>query len=465
MEAIKTVQASWELEKKSELVKLGQGTKSYTDILAHLESEIENAGRMSNFDYKIPCFKNDGIYQLNRAIEEIIGVSHVQAGQKPSGGGDMPINTIDIVLADGTRKKVPYGDIELPDMGEDAIIQIGYAGGSKVLHVRGKCQFKFNSLIDAIIDRTKQLLNTDSIYRNQTFEINAQVNDGQPTIINLDNIHKELMILSEETEGALSPLKARIHYAEKCKQNGIPIKFGALLSGPYGTGKTLLAFKLAKEANDNNFAAIYLKSPELLADTLRMAKTLDRNGHGILVFTEDIDQVTRGERTTALQDILNTLDGGDTKDMNVIALFTTNHLELIEPTFLRGKRIGTIISMGFLDASTSEKYVSSFCKGINLEGDFEPVYKLIGESSIAPAFMAEIIENVKSTMVIRGDNTVSASEFIGCVKSYLTQVALSRTKDTSITVEQTLATSLRSIIHDAEYYGSVKNVVDEVVNN
>ena len=28
-----------------------------------------------------------------------------------------------------------------------------------------------------------------------------------------------------------------------------------------------------------------------------------------------------------MQDILNTLDGGDTKQMNVIALFTTNHLE------------------------------------------------------------------------------------------------------------------------------------------
>ena len=53
------------------------------------------------------------------------------------------------------------------------------------------------------------------------------------------------------------------------------------------TGKTLLAFKLAEEANQNGWAAIYLKSPELLADTLRMAKTLDKNGHGIVVFTED----------------------------------------------------------------------------------------------------------------------------------------------------------------------------------
>ena len=58
-----------------------------------------------------------------------------------------------------------------------------------------------------------------------------------------------------------------------------------------------------------------------------------------------------------MQDILNTLDGGDTKQMNVISLFTTNHIELIEPTFLRGKRIGSIISLGFLDAKTAKKFV------------------------------------------------------------------------------------------------------------
>jgi|SRR6478736_3561689 len=238
MEAIKTVQTAWELERKSELVKLGQSTKPWNEILSYLQSEIENAARMTNFDYRISCFKNDGIYQLNRSIEQIVGVSHVQNNRGPS--GDVPMNTIDIQLADGTRKKVPYGTIDLPDMGEGANIQISYSSDQKFLHVRGKCQFKFSSLVDSIIEKTKELLNTDSIYRNQTFEINAGIDNGQPQIINLSSYDKELMILSAETEGALSPLKARILHAEKCKANGIPIKFGALLSGPYGCPKSKL---------------------------------------------------------------------------------------------------------------------------------------------------------------------------------------------------------------------------------
>jgi hypothetical protein len=463
MEAIKTVQQSWESDKKSELVKLGQGTRPYVEILAYLKNEIANSERITNFDYKIACFRSDGIYQLNRAIEEIIGVTTVAVDKGPS-GSERPMETLDVILAGGIRKKVPYGTIQLPEMGEDAHILINYHPEQKVLYVRGKCQFKFQSLVDTIIERTKELLKTDSIYRNQTFEINAASDGGQPKLINLTGLDKEIMILSEETEYALSPLKARILHPEKCREEGIPLKFGALLEGGYGTGKTLLAFKLAKLANEHNWATIYLKSPELLADTLRMAKTLDKNGNGIIVFTEDIDQVTSGQRDKALQDILNTLDGGDTKDMNVIALFTTNHLESIDPTFLRGKRIGTIISMGCLDEATAEKYINEFCLGINLVGDFSPVYKMIGENNIAPAFMAEIIENVKSTMVIRGDKNVEALHFITCIKSYLRQVGLSKTKTNYKSHEQTLADSLKAILHDEGYFDGVKDVVSDVVN-
>jgi SpoVK/Ycf46/Vps4 family AAA+-type ATPase len=345
------------------------------------------------------------------------------------------------------------------------MIQIYYADAERKLYIRGKCQFKFQSLIDSIIDRTKQLLKTDSIYKDLTIEIHKDIDGGQPSILNLDKYAQEVMILSEKTNYAIRPLKARILHPEKCKRAGIPMKFGALLEGPYGTGKTLLAFKLAEEANNSGWAAIYLKSPELLADTLRMAKTLDQNGNGILVFVEDIDQVTKGERTAALQDILNTLDGGDTKDMNVIALFTTNHLELIDPTFLRVKRIGTIITMPYLDEVTAEAYVSKFCEGIELVGDFAPVYEKIAEAKIAPAFMAEIVEKVKSNLVFSDDNVIKATDLDECVDSYLRQVELSRTKDNYKTPEKNLAEALVEVLHNDTHFEKIEDSMQKVWDN
>lgn len=187
----------------------------------------------------------------------------------------------------------------------------------------------------------------------------------------------------------------------------------------------------------------------MLAQTLRLAHVIDKNGAGVVIFVEDIDQVTRGNRDTAMQDILNTLDGGDTKNMNVISLFTTNHIELIEPTFLRGKRIGSIISLGFLDKATAKEFIkTTFSKdGYTVdETGMDEIYTLIEKSEIAPAFMAEITESVKSHMILGESNVVKASFIRNSVNAYLRQVELSRKKDMSETDEMRLFSSLKVAI-------------------
>lgn len=219
----------------------------------------------------------------------------------------------------------------------------------------------------------------------------------------------------------------------------------------------MLAFKLAKEAIENGWIFIYLKDPSLLAEALRMSKIIDRSGHGALIFVEDVDQVTRGDRDAALQDIVNTLDGGDTKDMNVISLFTTNHIELINPTFLRGKRIGTIISMGFLDAETAFEFMKqSFQIGnYTISEDLTEVCNLIANSDIAPAFMAEIVEAVKARLVFEKRNDVKSFDVEYAVKSYLHQVDLAKKKPTTDTPEILLAKNLKTIVTE-----ELKNHVD-----
>jgi SpoVK/Ycf46/Vps4 family AAA+-type ATPase len=207
-----------------------------------------------------------------------------------------------------------------------------------------------------------------------------------------------------------------------------------------------------------------LKDPTLLAQTLRLGKVIDKNGNGVVIFVEDIDQVTRGNRDSAMQDILNTLDGGDSKQMNVISLFTTNHIELIEPTFLRGKRIGSIISLTFLDKKTAKKFIDfTFSKDNYVVDDqgSDAVLDLIEKSNIAPAFMAEITESVKSNMILSDDNIVKYSYIENSVRSYLHQVDLSRKKDMSVTPEAQLADSLTTVV-TGELSKEVKNLKDKI---
>lgn len=433
----------WEEQMKAEFAAVATTPgRTYSEVLEFAINADKQSKKMAKINHRIRCFRNDGIYQLNRAITEVFGSVISKTDDGPS--GDSTIQTVDIQLADGTRTKAPFGDISLEGLGEGSIISINYDNSTHELVMTGKCQSRFMSLMDDIIDQTKANLANDSIYKGQAIEI-SDIND--PQIMSLNGIDEQLMILSRKTEHDLKPIYARLNSPEKCIKRGIPLKFGALLSGPYGTGKSLLAFKLAKQAIKNGWVFIYLKKPELLAESLRMSQTIDKSGHGVVIFTEDIDQVTRGNRDAAMQDILNTLDGGDTKNMNVIALFTTNHIELIEPTFLRGKRIGTIISLGYLDKETAERFIreSLAIGNYTVDDDISQACELIEKSNIAPAFMAEIIEKVKSMLIYEDTNHVTNDDIRYSVESYREQMILAQTKDMSETPEKKFVESFREL--------------------
>lgn len=434
----------YEKSQKQRIIEVCQSNMKYADVLGFIEGEIKQSKKMASFKYTLLCWKPDGVYQLNRAINEVFGSAVSKEDKSPSGNSN--IDTVDVILADGSRTKVPFGKISLEELGEDSEININYDNDRHLLLVKGQCQFKYQSLIDDIVERTKELLATESIYKNQALEI---TNLSEPKIMTLAGIDKQFMVLSKKTEFELQPLRSRILYPEKCIAKGIPLKYGCLLEGKYGTGKTLLAFKLAKDAVNNGWSFVYLKDPSLLAETLRMCKVVDRSGHGVIVFVEDIDQVTRGNRDSAMQDILNTLDGGDTKDMNVITLFTTNHIELIEPTFLRGKRIGSVITMDCLDAETAERFIRetfSEAEGYSVDDDLSDVCNYIAKAQIAPAFMAEIVESTKSKLIFTEETHVTSFHIKTSVESYQRQVGLASKKAVIETPADKLAAGLIGLL-------------------
>lgn len=459
-DVIKQQNAVWDQGQKDKFIRKAKSPISYAELIAWCVNEDKQNHKMAKFDYKIKCFISDGTYQLHRAIETVFGTVTARGKEQPSGEGDL--TTLDVQLADGTRVKVPFGTISLEALGEGSEITINYSYHSHELIVTGRCQVRYQSMFDAIIKETKKNLANDSIYKNQALEL-TDINE--PKIMDLSSYANAFMVLNEETEEQLKPLQARIMYPERCVQRGIPLKFGALMEGGYGTGKTLLAFKLAYEAIHRGWAFIYLKDPTKLAEAITMAHTIDRSGYGCIIFTEDIDQVTRGNRDAAMQLILNTLDGGDTKNMNVITIFTTNHIDLIEPTFLRGKRIGTVINMRALSAKTAHTFLCESFKDYELTDDLTEVCDFIAKNNIVPAFMAEIVEKVKTSLALDDSNKVTSVAIRASVNSYLSQVQLAQTKDMSQTPAETLYGIFTKMFSDGPVSENVRNMAQAMKDN
>lgn len=226
--------SQYEMGMKQKFIEIMQRPGRYADCLDYINSEIKQSQKMAKINYRILCFKDDGIYQLNQAISTVFGTVVSKEQETPSGNGEGTVQTVDIVLADGTRVKAPYGEISLEGLGEGSNININYDSSTHELVVTGKCQFRFSSLMDDIIEVTRHNLRTNSIYKGQALEI-SDINS--PKIIDLSSIDNQLMVLSKETEYALRPIYARLLNPEMCIEKGIPLKFGALLEGGYGTGK------------------------------------------------------------------------------------------------------------------------------------------------------------------------------------------------------------------------------------
>ena len=105
--AIKQRVNKYEETQKQRMIEVLQSNVKYADALGFIEGEIKQSKKMASFKYSLLCWKPDGVYQLNRAINEIFGSAVSKEDNSPSGNSN--IDTVDVVLADGSRTKVPFG--------------------------------------------------------------------------------------------------------------------------------------------------------------------------------------------------------------------------------------------------------------------------------------------------------------------------------------------------------------------
>lgn len=208
-----------------------------------------------------------------------------------------------------------------------------------------------------------------------------------------------------------------------------PGKVTALFIGPYGNGKTETSMLISEHAADESLVMFYVdKSKDLKNILLALAKI--NALEDTLLFAEDIDEVLSGSSRKAEDNqILNIIDGLESKQKNLKIILTTNHEDRLNPALRRPGRIDILVPFPnpslellkeiFLDSFGNEE-VAEFCvekvKDLNL--------------SVAATF--ELIKRVKSI----GDT--SSENITLCIESLLPQLKLMQSEIETSPKEQFL---------------------------
>jgi ATP-dependent 26S proteasome regulatory subunit len=190
-----------------------------------------------------------------------------------------------------------------------------------------------------------------------------------------------------------------IKYSARCRKRGASLKKGVILGGPYGTGKTLEAFETANICLQNGWTFLYLQDVRDLDLAIGFAKLYQP----CVLFAEDIDKATSGQRSSEMDRLLNTIDGVESKGkQELMIVLTTNHLEVVNRAFLRPGRIDCVINVMPPDKEACLRIMKMYIAdgGCKVEGSdeefMEAIKCLVGANA---AFFRNTIEQAKLSAI------------------------------------------------------------------
>lgn len=343
------------------------------------------------------AFPWDGAVALNHVLNNRYGWS--PAIPTPGFWSDNPPQLVSVEIGPGEVTQVPWGRFLLPNVEGFIDTAAAEKNGMVMMQIVANVLRRDEHVVRDLFDELRDYISKNSIYRGKAVRIRFNDEDGDPielptpTFMRVDNIDESKLVLPEAVERAvLTNLFVPITRPLDCLANGIPVKRGVLLGGTYGTGKTLTASVAAKKAVQAGNTFLYIQRADELAKALAFAAHYQ--SPACVVFCEDIDRTTDGERTVEMDDILNTIDGIDSKTNNIIVVLTTNNIRNIHPAMLRPGRLDAVIEVVPPDARAAERLVRVYAgESLSADEDIGVVGKdLDGQ---IPAVIAEVVKRAK----------------------------------------------------------------------
>lgn len=352
------------------------GTKSIWERTVNVD--LNNATDVINFDKDADA---TNVYESNFAN----GLSNAETGPM--------VSSAKMVNAYGFSVRLIFGKICFVDRSYNLDGQRITMNTSIRVFFASKKKF-MEKLEDTINKKTLENIQSTSassyvmVWNSDTFA-GRKMKRSLDSIFTKDNVHKELY----------NSIKSFIDNKDIYKKLNYPYNYCGLLYGTPGSGKTSTILAIASELKR---VVNYINLSQINA--IQLLKAFNDNPGGSIYVFEDIDAIsykganTRDSTTNkddekecgienkfgiSLSDLLNITDGLLASD-GTICLFTTNHIDKLDPAFLRAGRMNKSIEFTYMESNVAQKMVETYL-GVSLDNMID---------NIKPAELQECILDV-----------------------------------------------------------------------
>ncbi|MBR2050017.1 MAG: ATP-dependent zinc metalloprotease FtsH, partial [Rikenellaceae bacterium] len=233
----------------------------------------------------------------------------------------------------------------------------------------------------------------------------------------------------EEAKQEIMEIVDFLRRPQKYRELGGKIPKGALLVGPPGTGKTMLAKAVAGEANvpflsmsGSDFVEMFVGvGASRVRDLFQQAK----EKAPCIVFIDEIDAIGRArgknagfsgndERENTLNQLLTEMDGFAT-NAGVIVLAATNRVDILDKALTRAGRFDRQIEVGLPDVVERRQIFDVHLKNIKTDKDLDREFLAKQTPGFSGADIANVCNEAALIAARHDKQVVSKEDFLAAV--------------------------------------------------
>lgn len=405
-------------------------TMTLTDAITTLQARLKAMQEVIHLQETYDVFPWDGSKALSEVLKKRFGWVEIRG--HAGFFGDKPPEFIQIQTGPHTVESIVWGKFIVPGTSIHLGCGVGWKESRMVFKIDAALKRLDEDYCKGILSDVRTYLKTGSIYRGKAVRLRFLDDNGSKldmpeiTFIDTDLIDPSQLIYSKHIEDQVNAyLFTPIERVNELEANGIRIKRAVILGGIYGTGKTMAAMVAARKAVDHGITFLYVARADELP--LALAFTKQYMNPAAVTFCEDVDRVSSGERDVDMDDLLNMVDGLDTKKDRIIVILTTNRLEEIHPAMIRR---ATVIEVTPPDAEAVVRLLRKYAgDAISADADLSEVGKTLEGNT--PSVIADTLEKAKlSQLMLNPEGTVvtelSSEALLVAARYMQRQITLSR---------------------------------------